>query len=155
MNTITDTNILTTHAKLAGDRANHVTPKEIILQVRIALAFLDNQTDPKAPKYSAEKHSIERWAGRYISEIAVRTAGKLLGLKGGYPDYTGIRFPHPNALNHIPEAYTHTNYCKSLASREWHKRADANHPNVLAVIARVAGADQAQAQRDAIMAVTK
>lgn len=84
--------------------------------VRIAYAWLDAQVKLKRPNLrpKVSKHTIERWAGRYVSEPAVNIAAKLHPeIEGEYPYYNlsnrQIR-PHPRRLCQIAEAGIHPNY---------------------------------------------
>jgi hypothetical protein len=59
--------------------------------IRLAYAWLDAQKKTKKINYrkSANKHEIEKWAGRYISQSDVEVAAEL------HADVVGI-YPHFN-----------------------------------------------------------
>lgn len=84
--------------------------------VQIAYAWLDAQVKLKRPNLrpKVSKHTIERWAGRYVSESAVNIAATLHPeIEGEYPYYNvssrQIR-PHSRRLSQIAEAGIHPNY---------------------------------------------
>jgi hypothetical protein len=79
---------------------------------RIAFAFLDAQKTIKSPsKGGAYKHTIEKWAGRYISTTSVIIAAYLHPtIKGEYPAFnlSAITiYPCHSRLLAVTEAYTH------------------------------------------------
>jgi hypothetical protein len=112
MRTFTDDSIQQEIAQLPLYEREAVTSLDM---VRLSIAWLSAQTRIKRPNKLpiAQKHMIERWAGRYIPAPAVMVAARLLGIKGPYP-YLAIssKFtkPHPRRCEGILEAGLHPNY---------------------------------------------
>lgn len=80
--------------------------------VRIAYEWLDAQSKIKGvtKKTYQLKHFIERWAGRYVSQMDVDVAAELHSeIKGTYPNFNiSTRLTRPNfkRLEGVGEAFT-------------------------------------------------
>lgn len=80
--------------------------------IRIAYEWLDAQKKTKQPRkdFSAIKHLIERWAGRYVSESDVEIAAYMHPMISGiYPFYnisSRLVEPSLSRLDNIEQAFT-------------------------------------------------
>ena len=88
--------------------------------IRVAYQWLDAQRKTKRRIRKATypiKHLIEKWAGRYISQVDVEVAATMHPeIKGEYPYYcisSILTEPDVSRLEDIPEAFTQD-------YRSWH-----------------------------------